>query len=592
MKKKLTRLWNSLTYLPLLYFALSQLAQSKQHHFPINSHLSLSLSTLTASPMPLHNDGDCTLTELISSLLDRIPKLLSFKSKWSSIRVKLADLNTHLSEIAASSSSNQLALDLLLSAGETLHDAASVAARCEGPDLSEGKLKTQSDVDSITARLDRHAKDAEVLIRSGLLNEIVSVSSKKEAAARNLVIRLQMGEPESKNSAIESLLELLQEDDKNVMISVAQGVVPVLVRLLDSCSLSVKEKVVAVISRISSVESSKHVLIAEGLPLLNHLLRVLESGSGFGKEKACVTLQALSLSKENARAIGCRGGISSLLEICQAGTPGSQAFAAGVLRNLASFGEIKENFVEENAVFVLVSLGSSGTALARENALGCLACLASRDEDMMMLIVREGGIKCLKSFWDSVSDAKSLEVGVVLLKNLALCPIVRDVVISEGFIPRLLPVLSCGVLGVRIAAAVAVSSLGFSSKSRKEIGESGCIGALIDMLDGKAMEEKEAASKALSTLLVCTSNRKIFKKSDKGVLSLVRLLDPKIAKLDKRYTVSALELLVTSKKCRKQVVAAGACLHLQKLVEMDVEGAKKLAENLARSKIWGVFARP
>ncbi|XP_013656337.1 uncharacterized protein LOC106361172 [Brassica napus] len=545
--------------------------------------------------MPLHNDGDCTLTELISSLLDRIPKLLSFKSKWSSIRVKLADLNTHLSDIAASSSSsssNQLALDLLLSARETLHDAASVAARCEGPDLSDGKLKTQSDVDSITARLDRHAKDAEVLIRSGLLNEIVSVSSKKEAAARNLVIRLQIGEPESKNSAIESLLELLQEDDKNVMISVAQGVVPVLVRLLDSCSLSVKEKVVAVISRISSVESSKHVLIAEGLSLLNHLLRVLESGSGFGKDKACVALQALSLSKENARAIGCRGGISSLLEICQAGTPGSQAFAAGVLRNLASFGEIKENFVEENAVFVLVSLGSSGTALARENALGCLASLASRDEDMMMLIVREGGIKCLKSFWDSVSDAKSLEVGVVLLKNLALCPIVRDVVTSEGFIPRLVPVLSCGVLGVRIAAAEAVSSLAFSSKSRKEIGESGCIGALIDMLDGKAMEEKEAASKALSTLLVCTSNRKIFKKSDKGVLSLVRLLDPKIAKLDKRYTVSALELLVTSKKCRKQVVAADACLHLQKLVEMDVEGAKKLAENLARSKIWGVFARP
>ncbi|XP_009127330.2 uncharacterized protein LOC103852173 [Brassica rapa] len=590
MKKKLTRLCNSLTYLPLLYFALSQLAQSKHHRSPINSHLSLSL---TASPMPLDNDGNCTLTELISSLLDRIPNLLSFKSKWSSIRVKLADLNTHLSDISASSSTtNQLSLDLLLSLRETLHDAASVAARCEGPDLSEGKLKTQSDVDSITARLDRHAKDAEVLIRSGLLNEIVTVSSKKEAALRNLVIRLQIGEPESKNSAIDSLLELVQGDDKNVMISVAQGVVPVLVRLLDSCSLSVKEKVVAVISRISSVESSKHVLIAEGLSLLNHLLRVLESGSGFGKEKACVALQALSLCKENARAIGCRGGISSLLEICQAGTPGSQAFAAGVLRNLASFGEIKENFVEENAVFVLVSLGSSGTVPARENAIGCLASLASRDEDMMMLIVREGGVKCLKSFWDSVSDAKSLEVGVVLLKNLALCPIVRDVVISEGFIPRLVRVLSCGVLGVRIAAAEAVSSLAFSSKSRKEIGESGCIGALIGMLDGKAMEEKEAASKALSTLLVCTSNRKIFKKSDKGVLSLVQLLDPKITKFDKRYTVSALELLVTSKKCRKQVVAAGACLHLQKLVEMDVEGAKKLAENLARSKIWGVFARP
>uniref|UniRef100_A0A1J3E103 U-box domain-containing protein 11 n=1 Tax=Noccaea caerulescens TaxID=107243 RepID=A0A1J3E103_NOCCA len=549
-------------------------------------------------PVP-DNDGDRRLTELISSLLERIPNLLSFKCKWSSIRAKLADLKTQLADFSdfAGSSSNQLSLDLLVSVRETLDDAVSVAARCEGPDLSEGKLKTQSEVDSVMARLDRHVRDAEVLIKSGLLqdNGTVSTSSKKESVrleARNLVIRLQIGGPKSKNSAIDLLLELLQEDDKNVMIAVAQGVVPVLVRLLDSCSLGMKEKTVAVISRISTVESSRHVLIAEGLSLLNHLLRVLESGSGFAKEKACIALQALSLSKENARAIGCRGGISSLLEICQAGTPGSQAFAAGVLRNLASFAETKENFVEENAVFVLISLGSSGTPLAQENAVGCLANLTSGDEDMMILIVREGGIKCLKSFWDSVTNVKSLEVGVLLLKNLALCPIVREVVISEGFITRLFPVLSCGILSVRIAAAEAVSSLGFSSKSRKEIGESGCIGPLIDMLDGKAMEEKEAASKALSTLLVCTSNKKIFKKSEKGVVSLVQLLDPKMKKFDKRYTVSVLELLVTSKKCRKQVVAAGACLHLQKLVEMDVEGAKKLAESLARSKIWGVFARP
>ncbi|KAH0859731.1 hypothetical protein HID58_019832, partial [Brassica napus] len=171
-----------------------------------------------------------------------------------------------------------LALDLLLSARETLHNASSVAARCEGPSLSERNLNTQSDVDSVMARLDRHVKDADSSQRnrkSSLLNEIVSISSKKEAAARNLVIRLQIGEPKSKNSAIESLL---REDDKNVMISIVQGVVLVQVRLLDSCSLSMKEKVVAVISRISTVESSKHVLIAEGL---NHLLRVLESGSGF-----------------------------------------------------------------------------------------------------------------------------------------------------------------------------------------------------------------------------------------------------------------------------------------------------------------------
>ena len=48
---------------------------------------------------------------------------------------------------------------------------------------------------------------------------------------------------------MDSLLGLLQEDDKNVMIAMEQGVVPVLVRLLDSSSLEMKEKTIGAISR-------------------------------------------------------------------------------------------------------------------------------------------------------------------------------------------------------------------------------------------------------------------------------------------------------------------------------------------------------
>ncbi|XP_062093642.1 uncharacterized protein LOC133799659 [Humulus lupulus] len=191
----------------------------------------------------------------------------------------------------------------------------------------------------------------------------------------NLITLLQIGSSESRNSAMDSLLSLLHEDDKNVMIVVAQGVVPVLVWLMDSSSVEMKEKTVAAISRVSMVDSCKHVLLAEGL---NHLLRVLDSGSGFAKEKACVDLhQSLSFSKQNAEAIGCRGGISSPLEICQGRTSGSEASTAGVLRNLASFPEIKENFVEENGVVVLLGIASSGTVLAQENAIGCLCNLVT-----------------------------------------------------------------------------------------------------------------------------------------------------------------------------------------------------------------------
>ncbi|KAL5543823.1 hypothetical protein UlMin_007607 [Ulmus minor] len=537
--------------------------------------------------------------QLLSTLLLEIDLVQNFRGKWALIKGKLDELRVQLDDFAdfKGFDANPLAVDLLRSASGAINDAILLARRCQSSSLSEGKLKTQSDIDAVLAKLDRLVRDGEILIRSGVLQDegsTLTSSSKREAVraeSRNLITRLQIGSSESRNSAMDSLLGLLQEDDKNVMIAVAQGVVPVLIRLLDSSSVEMKEKTVAAISRISMVDSSKHVLIAEGLLLLNHLLRILDSGSGFAKEKACVTLYALSFSKENARAIGSRGGISSLLEICQGGTPGSQASAAGVLRNIAAFSEIKENFIEENGIIVLLALASSGTALSQENAIGCLCNLVSDDESLKLSVVKEGGIECLKNFWDNAPSVRSLEVGVDLLRHLASCPPIAEVLVSDEFITRLVGILNCGVLGVRIAAARAVYELGFSSRTRKEMGECGSIGPLIKMLDGKAGEEKEAAAKALSSLMLYNGNRRIFRKDERGIVSTIQLLDPSIQNLDKKYPVSVLASLSHSKKCRKQMIAAGACSYLQKLVELDVEGSKKLLESLGRGKMWGVFSR-
>ncbi|GAV62722.1 Arm domain-containing protein [Cephalotus follicularis] len=542
------------------------------------------------------NDDPITLSShLLSSLLQEITLTHYFKGKWSLIKTKLTHLHTQLTtDCTDFFNTNPLSLDLLHSISQTLTDAVLLARKCQSPSLTDGKLKTQSDIDSTLAKLDRHINDADVLIKSAFFQDDAVVltsgsTSKREAVrveSRNLITRLQIGGTESKNSAMDSVLTLLQEDDKNVMIAVAQGIVPVLVRLLDSSSLQMKEKAVAAISRVSMVDSSKHALVAEGLSLLNHLLRVLESGSGFSKEKACVALQALSFSRENARTIGSRGGISSLLEICQGGTPGSQAFAAGVLKDLAIISEIRENFIEENAIVVLLGLLAYGTALAQENAIGCLCNLVSDDDNLKILIVKEGGIDSLKNFWDSGPNIRGLEVAVELLRILASCVPIADVLVLNGFIPRLVVVLSCGVLDVRIAAARAVYELGFSTKTRKEMGECGCIVPLIKLLDGKAVDEKEAAAKALSTLMLYAGNRRVFRKDERGIVSAVQLLDPSIQNLDKRYPVSILASLVHSKKCRTQMIAAGACVFLQKLVEMEVEGAKKLSASLGRGKIW------
>ncbi|KAJ0682037.1 putative armadillo-like helical protein [Helianthus annuus] len=190
-------------------------------------------------------------------------------------------------------------------------------------------------------------------------------------------------------------------------------------------------------------------------------------------------------------SIESRGGISSLLEICEAGTPNSQAIAAGVLRNLASFADTRNNFIEEDVISVLLTL----SVLAQDYSIACLSNSVRDDDNLKLLIARNGAIDCLRSFWDSA--IRSFEVAV----------------------------------------------------------------------------------------------ERIYRKEQRGIASAVQLLDPTILNLDKKYPVSILMLLTHSKKCCKQIVDSGGLVYLQKLVEMEVDGAKKLQETISHGKLWGVFAR-
>ena len=322
---------------------------------------------------------------LIGSIKNVAPDVRFFKGRWFAIATKLDSLQALLEDFSGlpNLSSNPLSAEFLPSLSKTLDNALSLCRQCLSEELPAGKLRTQSEIAAIASALDRHATDANILHRTGILLEPARVAGDDPALkggswreiirveARNLITRLQIGGAVAKNAALEELTGLLEEDEKNVLIAASQGVVPALVQLLDSPSNETREKAVAAIAKVSSVESSRHVLLAEEMPLLNHLSRVLESGSGFAKEKSCVALQTLTLAKDKARAFVCRGGISPLLGICHVGTPAAQSAAVGVMKNLAAVAEIRAGFAEENAVPVLLAMCSSSTAVAQENAMAC-----------------------------------------------------------------------------------------------------------------------------------------------------------------------------------------------------------------------------
>ncbi|KAK2661265.1 hypothetical protein Ddye_007798 [Dipteronia dyeriana] len=80
---------------------------------------------------------------------------------------------------------------------------------------------------------------------------------------------------------------------------------------------------------------------------------------------------------------------------------------------------------------------------------------------------------------------------------------IAEVLICDGFVVRLVNVLNCGVLGVRIDVAEAVHRMGVNSKSRKEMGECGCIEPLSKTVntDDKLFEmDIEGAKKLMDSL--------------------------------------------------------------------------------------------
>ena len=82
--------------------------------------------------------------------------------------------------------------------------------------------------------------------------------------------------------------------------------------------------------------------------------------------------------------ISSRGRIASLPEICRSGTPSAIAYAAGVLRNPAGIQELPQNFMEENAIPVLIGVFEVWDSNGARKFNGLLCNLAAREEGQIV----------------------------------------------------------------------------------------------------------------------------------------------------------------------------------------------------------------
>ncbi|KAL2892300.1 U-box domain-containing protein 4 [Bienertia sinuspersici] len=536
--------------------------------------------------------------ELVPVALNKAREIKGFPGRWKMITSKLEQIPSRLSDLSCHPffSKNTLCKEQLQAITKTLNEAIELADMCI-QEKYEGKLRMQSDLDSLSGKLDLNLRDCGLLIKTGVLGEATMPSMSPSSSSsgsdqtghtniRELLARLQIGHLEAKHKALDTLVEIMKEDEKNVLSVLGRSNISALVQLLTATSPRIREKTVAVICSLAESGSCESWLVSEGV--LPPLIRLVESGSLVGKEKATISLQRLSMSPETARAIVGHGGVRPLIEMCKAGDSVSQAAAACTLKNISAVPEVRQTLAEEGIVKVMISLLDSGLLLgSKEYSAECLQNLTASNEALRRSVVSEGGIRSLLGYLDGPLPQES---AMGALRNL-VGSVSVEVLESIGFLTRLVHVLKSGSVGAQQAAASAICKVCSSAEVKKMVAEAGCLPLLIKMLEAKTNGAREVAAQALSSLMTLPHNCREVKKDDKSVPNFVQLLDSNPQNTAKKYAVTCLLSLSSSKKCKKLMVSYGAIGYLKKLSEMDVPGAKKLLERLEKGSLRSLFSR-
>lgn len=533
--------------------------------------------------------------ELVLLALEKARAIKGFMGRWKIIISKLEQVPLCLSDLSSHPcfSKNALCKEQLQAVSKTLSEAIELSERCV-EERHGGKLQMQSSLDSLLAKLDLNLRDCGLLVKTGLLGEATlplatMQSGEMDATHPNvqeLLARLQIGHLEAKHQALDSLIEIMKDNEKTVLSALGRSNISALIQLLISTSPKIREKTISVICSLVESGVFENLLLSE--EVLPPLIRLVESGSMVAKEKATISLQRLSMAPETARSIVGHGGVHPLIEICRTGESVSQAAAAGTLKNLSAMPEVRHILAEEGIIKVMINLLDCGILFSsKEYAAECLQNLTSCNDDLRRNVVSEGGVRSLLAFLDGPLPQES---AVGALRNLVgLVP--TDVLISLCLLPRLVHVLKAGSLGAQQAAASAICRICSSAAMKKTTGEIGCIPLLVGMLEAKTMGAREVAAQAICCLLSVPHNCREVKKDEKSVPNLVMLLHPSPQNTAKKYAVSCLASLSSSKKCKKLMVSYGAIGYLKKLSEMDIPGAKKLLERLERGKLRRLFSK-
>lgn len=461
----------------------------------------------------------------------------------------------------------------------------------------------QSDLDMAAGWLSRQINDLELLLRSGVLHQSTAIvlsrpevnSSKDEVAffVRDLFTRLQIGGLEFKRKALDSLIQLLSEDDKSAAVVAKEGNVSCLIPFLDlNAHYSIRELAVVVVSLlVSAGDSPRKCVFEEGA--LGPLLRIIECGTVPMKESAAMAVEFITDDPDNAWAISAYGGVPILIELCKSGSVKAQSHAAGAIRNVSSVEDIRIALAEEGAIPVLMQLLVSGSSSSQGKAANCISILASTNEHFRGLLLQERGLQRLLQLFCECSNYDTMEHVLRAIYSLSVSDLgYRMLSGSTSFIMQIAELVKHGNVMLQHISASLLANLAISDGNKRAIA--GCMGSLVKLMESEKPDGmQEVGAKALLSLLTLKSNKKEFVRDEKSLTRLMQMLDPTNEVVSKKFPVGVVSAIMAggSQGCRKKLVAAGAYGHVQRLAELDVPGSKKALQRLSANRLTSILTR-
>ncbi|XP_060190999.1 protein ARABIDILLO 2 [Lycium barbarum] len=545
------------------------------------------------------------INQLLTHLLPFSLSIKSFTSRWQVLRSKLATVKSLLTEISDSPhwSENELLPTLLPNLLSILLRVQTLCEQCSDPEKIPGKLLMQSDLDMGSGWLTKQIQHLDLLCRSGVLRQSTAIvlshpdrnSSKDDLVLfiRDVFTRIHIGGIEFKKKALESLIQLLNEDEKSAGLVAKEGHVGYLINLLDvNMDCYIREQAVFAVSTLVylSEQARKYVFEEGGL---GPLLRIIESGSVIMKEKAVLAVECITNDPENAWAISAYGGVSVLLDLIKSGSISAQIHGVGALKNVSTNEDVRSALAEEGGIPVLLQLMVSGKALIQEKAANCIAILASSGEYYRDLLIQEKGLQRLLHLLHESSSPDTLEYVLRAIHSLSSSDCASRILSSyTTFTIQLAELIKHGSLILQYISASLLANVSISDEKKRAIA--GCIPSLVKLMESAKPDGlQEVATNALVSLLAVKSNRKEMVKDEKSVMRLVQMLDGKNDVVSKKFPVAVVAAMMAggSQGCRKRLVEAGAYAHLQKLADGEVAGAKKALQRLSGNRLKSIFTR-